>query len=449
MPRILPSGVARPPAPSIVCSLALAALVAAPRAAHASPEDVFGYGARSSALAGTGTASSEGFESVYSNPALLPYSHDTKLTLGMMGAAFELSANGRLLYKPLVGSIIGAVLPMPLPGVMKDRITLGFGFFTPFDLIVRGDILYPETKQFLLPDRTQSVAVQAGMGIDLSWWKNRPRSGGLHIGGGIAALAALDGHVLVAVDATGKIGSVVEDTLVASYAPIVGASLDIGEGWRAGLSFHGELVGRFNVEINVKDLGSITVPPLEISGVAQYDPHQLTAEFARTAGPIRGALSVTWKHWSAYGGAPEATVRCPLNPDTGQVDPCDALVPPDPDFHDTVVPRIAGEYVWSANRGVDVRFRAGYAFEMSPAPEQTFESNIFDEHRSIVGFGAGLDLSKPVVAGLSLDFFGQVQVMHGRTHTKIGHLGTDNPGFPSVETSGVVLAGGTQLGVGF
>lgn len=417
--------------------------------ALASPEDVFGFGARSSALAGTGTASAEGFESVYANPALLPYAHDTKLTLGLMGATFALNAPDRLPYKSLSGSIIGAVLPMPLPGVMKDRLTLGVGFFTPFDLIVRGNILYPERKQFLFPDRTQSVAVQAGLGVDLSWWKDRGRSKGLHIGGGMAALAALDGHVLVAVDATGKIGSVVEDTLVASYAPIVGVSLDVGNDWRAGLSFRGELVGRFNVEIIVQDLGAITVPPLEISGIAQYDPHQLTAEFARTAGPLRGALSLTWKHWSGYPGAPEATVRCPLNEETGEVDPCDALVPPDPNFHDTFVPRIAAEYVFDLKPGVELAARAGYAFEMGAAPEQTGETNLYDEHRSILSFGAGLDLSKPVVAGLTLDFFGQVQLVHGRTHEKEASVETDNPGRPDVKTSGVVLAGGTQLGVGF
>lgn len=272
---------------------------------------------------------------------------------------------------------------------------------------------------------------------------------GLHLGGGIAALAALDGHVLVAVDATGKIGSVVEDTLVASYAPIVGASLDIGRDWRAGLSFRGELVGRFNVEILVQDLGSITVPPLQISGIAQYDPHQLTAEFARTTGPLRGALSITWKHWSGYPGAPEATVRCPLNEETGEVDPCDALVPPDPDFHDTVIPRLAGEYVFAVRPGVEIAARAGYAFEMGASPEQTGETNIYDEHRSIFSFGAGLDLSKPVVAGLSLDFFGQVQLLHGRTHEKVASVGADNPGRPDASTSGVILAGGTQLGVGF
>lgn len=429
--------------------LAASVVAVSARTAHASPEDVFGYGARSSALAGTGTASAEGFESVYSNPALLPYSHTTKLTLGVMGAAFELNAPGRITYKPLTGSIIGAVLPVPLPGVMKDRITLGVGFFTPFDLIVRGNILNPEKKQFLLPDRTQSVAVQAGMGVDLSWWKDRGRSMGLHLGGGIAALAALDGHVLVAVDATGKIGSVVEDTLVASYAPIVGASMDVGKDWRAGIAFRGELVGRFNVEILVKDLGSITVPPLQISGIAQYDPHQLSAELARTTGPIRGALSVTWKHWSGYPGAPEATVRCPLNEDTGETDPCDALVPPSPEFHDTFVPRIAGEYVWGARAGVDLKIRAGYAFEMGAGPEQTGETNIYDEHRSILSFGAGLDLQKPVVAGLSLDFFGQVQLVHGRTHEKDASVAADNPGRPDVKTGGVILAGGTQLGVGF
>jgi len=166
--------------------------------AFASPEDVLGFGARSSALAGTGTASAEGYEAVYANPALLPYARDTKLTLGFEGAYFDLRANGEIPSDRLAGSIIGAVLPIPLPGVMKDRITLGVGFFTPFNLVVRGRILYPEVKQFILADRTQSVAVQAALGVDLSWWNGRHEQSGLHVGGGFAALAALRGNVLVA-----------------------------------------------------------------------------------------------------------------------------------------------------------------------------------------------------------------------------------------------------------
>ncbi len=432
-----------------------AALGIAPRDASASPEDIFGFGARSSALAATGAASAQGYEAVYANPALLTYSHDIKLTLGVVGAVFELKTkvgagpSTRAPTDRLAGSLIGATLPIPFGGVMKDRLTLGFGFFTPSNLIVRGHILYPETRQFLLPDRAQSVAVQAGLGIDLSWWKGRRRSEGLHVGGGFAALAALAGSVLVGVDGTGKIGSSVSDSLVASYAPVVGASLDLAHDYRIGATFRGVLEARFDVQILVKDLGAINVPPLHISGVAQYDPWQLQIEFARVRGPLRGALSLTYKHWSQYPGPPKATVVCPIDPDTGMVDACSALVPPRPLFHDTVVPRVGVEYAIVLKEGIEMDLRAGYAFEPTPAPRQRREPNLFDEARSTVSLGYGLDVKPPVMAGLSVDFFAQMQVLHGRDHVKDASVGADNPGAPMVATSGFVLAGGTQLGVAF
>src|SRR5262249_55474582 len=157
-------------------------------------------------------------------------------------------------------------------------------------------------------------------------------SHGVRVGGGFAALAALSGSVLVATDASGRIGTTVDDTLVASYGPIVGASVDLGEAWRIGLTFRGVLAGRFNVVITVKDLGALTVPPLNISGVAQYDPWQLSLEVAHARGPWKLAAGLTYKHWSAYPGLPEATVRC-VDPITGKpvTEDCNPLTPPPPE----------------------------------------------------------------------------------------------------------------------
>jgi long-chain fatty acid transport protein len=438
-----------------VGGLALVGAISFALPVHASPEDIFGFGARSAGMAATGAASAEDYEAVYKNPALLTYSHDARLHLGVMGADFELAtavggrAPARASNDRLLGTFIGATLPIPLEGVMKDRFTLGFAFFTPTNLIVRGHILYPERPQFLLPDRTQSVAVQAALGIDVSWWRGRSRSEGLHVGGGFAALAALAGDVLVAVDGTGKIGSSVSDTLVAAYAPIVGASFDLGRSYRVGTTFRGALVGRFDVQIVVKDLGAITVPPLQISGVAQYDPWQIETEIARTRGPLRAALSLTYKHWSAYPGPPEATVRCPTDPDTGKVEECGALVPPPPRFHDTVVPRLGVEYEIPLRDGVTTRVRGGYAFEPTPAPKQHREANLYDESRSIFAWGAGLSVRPPLLEGLDLDVFGQAQVIHGRDHEKDPGIPATNPGAPLTRTSGFVLAAGTQVGVSF
>jgi long-chain fatty acid transport protein len=310
------------------------------------------------------------------------------------------------------------------------------GFLTPFDVVVRGRILYPEKPQFLLADRVQSVAVQAGLGIDLGY--------GIRVGGGFAALAALTGSVIVATDDAGRLGTTVEDTLVASYMPIVGASWEFWDDkYRVGATFRGVLEGRFNVIIEAENLGQITIPPLNISGVAQYDPWQVALEVARIKGDWRLAVGATYKHWPAYGGPAEATVRCidRLFQDV----PCDPIVPPDPDYSPVVSPRIGVERVFGLAREAAILARGGFAFEPSPAPEQTGRTNYFDNHRSIYSLGFGLRLPDPIP--VSFDGFAQVQWMHARSHEKNVADGALTGG--AVNTSGVILAGGTSASVRF
>jgi len=187
----------------------------------------------------------------------------------------------------------------------------------------------------------------------------------------------------------------------------------------------------------VRDLGSIVVPPLHISGIAQYDPHQVELEVSRDAGPFRVAIGATYRHWSAYPGAVEPTVRCP-DPVPGEEEPCDPLVPEPPGYSDTVTPRLAAEGQFGLANGVTIKARAGYAFEPSPAPEQKSVPNDFDNHRSVIGLGYGLSLSKPLPR-IDLDLFGQVQVLHDRDHHK--------PDGTVISTRGTVVALGATLGV--
>lgn len=426
------------------------ALALAPRPASASPQDVFGYGPRSAAMAGAGASIGQGFEAVRSNPALLSLSRERTLTGGWMGAFFDLDANGRLPAEAVSGTFIGGTLPLPFEGSLKDRVTVGLGFFTPFDLVARARLLYPEKEKFPITDRVQSVAVQMALGIDLGH--------GFRLGGGFSALAALTGSVLVATDSSGRVGTVVEDTLVAGYGPILGASYERGP-YRVGLTYRGELSGPFDVTIVVRDLGSITVPPLHISGLAQYDPHQAELEVSRALGPFRVALGATYRHWSAYPGAVEPTVRCPAQvpsdngdlvarieelraatglPLPGSGESCDPSVPEPPRYSDTVTPRVAAEGQFPVAAGVTIKARAGYAFEPSPAPEQTGVPNDFDNHRSVIGLGYGLSLAKPFPR-VDLDLFGQLQVFHDRDHHK--------PDGTVISTHGTAVALGATLGV--
>ena len=407
---------------------ALAAIVST-STAQASPQDVFGYGPRSVAMAGAGASIGWGFETVRSNPSLLTLSRERSLSVGWMGAFFDVNANGGLPSEPMSGTLIGGTLPLPFEGFLKDRIALGLGFFTPFDLVARARLLYPEKPKFPVADRIHSVAVQMGLGVDLGH--------GVRIGGGFSALAGLTGSVIVATDASGRVGTVVEDTLVAAYGPIVGASYERGP-YRVGLTYRGELSGPFNVVIQVRDLGSIVVPPLNISGIAQYDPHQAELEVSRSLGPLRVAIGATYRHWSAYPGAVAQTVRCPL--DVPGEDPvsCTPSTPEPADYSDTVTPRIAAEGELRAGSGVTLKGRAGYAFEPSPAPEQKRVANNFDNHRSIIGLGYGLSLDRPLPR-IDLDLFGQLQVLHERDHAK--------PDGTVFRTSGTAVAFGATVGV--
>jgi len=409
-------------------SAALAAgSVAVP--ARASPQDVFGYGPRSVAMAGAGASIGWGFETVRSNPSLLVLARERSLSIGWFGAFFDLNASGNVPAEAVSGTLIGGTLPLPFEGFLKDRLTLGLGFFTPFKLVARARLLYPEKPKFQLADHSQSVTVQMALGVDIGH--------GFRVGGGFAALAGLTGAVLVATDASGRVGTIVEDTLVAGYGPIIGASYDLGA-YRLGLTYRGELSAPFDVVIEVRDLGSITVPPLHISGVAQYDPHQLELEVSRSLGPFQVAVGATYRHWSAYPGAVEQTVRCPAAFPGEDPVPCDPMVPAPPRYSDTVTPRIGAEGVFGVARGVTMKARAGYAFEPSPAPEQTDIPNDFDNHRSILGLGYGLSLAKPWPR-IDIDLFGQLQVLHDREHHK-----TDGTVF---QTSGTAVALGATLGV--
>jgi hypothetical protein len=277
--------------------------------------------------------------------------------------------------------------------------------------------------------------------VDIGW--------GVRVGAGFEALAALAGTVLVSVDASGQLGAVVQDTLVANYAPIAGVSVDVPGGFRAGLNFRGSLEGRFDVRIDVKDLGQVTIPPIFVSGTAQYDPLTLEAEFARVKGPYKGSLGIGYRRWSDYPGLAAPTVRCPIDVATFDFEVCTALRRVPPEFQDTVVVRGSFEYTVAPKAGVEIDLRAGYSFESAAAPEQIHESNVFVEARSVLGFGIGTAIGEPYVKGIHLDAFGQVGVIHGRTHTKDPSVDPTNPGFPSITTSGSMFAGGTTAGVAF
>ncbi|MCS6901326.1 MAG: outer membrane protein transport protein [Myxococcales bacterium] len=406
--------------------------------AQASPQDIFGHGARTSALGATGAASALGPEAVWGNPALLSLGRERTFSLGVQGALMHLSAQGdglpgALDGEPMRGTLIGALLPLPFSGALQHRIALGFSFFTPTNVVVRGRVLYPETPQFpLVTDRAQSVTVQAGFGFDLGK--------GIRLGAGLSALAAIAGTVIVATDTSGAVGTKVDDQLVATYAPLTGFTYDLSDSYRLGITYRGQLEARFAVRIEVYDLGSLTVPPFNIAGLAQFDPWQVQAEVARVRGPWKTAVGVTFKRWSSYPGAPEPTVLCPPEKPN-----CQALKPEPPGFHDTAVPRVGVERTVVDREGWGATARAGYFLEPSPTPEQRGTERIFDNTRHALTLGGGLELRGSIP--LSLDLFAQGHWLAKRSHRILVDAGTGRTG--KATAGGYLLAGGVVASVRF
>jgi len=415
--------------------------------ALASPEDLFGYGARSAGMAGTGAATSDDFEAAYTNPALLSRIRHPKLTLGLLGATFDEEASGpglpgRIEDRNAQGLAIGADLPIPLGGILKDRVAGALAFYTPSDVVVRGRILYPEIPQFpLLSDRAQCVAIRMGIGLDLGH--------GFRLGGGVAALAEIVGTVVVATDASGKVGTQIDDQLVATYAPIIGFSHEgkVGKGtWRTGAVFRGALAARFSVSIDATKLSSIAIPVFDIAGLAQYDPLQAGLEAQWNDDKWTFTAGLTWKHWSDYAGPLEPTLP--------------ALEVPKPDFSDTVVPRAAVERNFALGHGAFFHARGGYFFEPTPVgshlassqkydiPTQSLVSvptRYFDGDRHVFTAGLGVSLKKPLP--LDVDTFAQFHVIQPRTMTL--DAGAPDGSATTANISGSILVTGVQIGVGF
>ena len=420
------------------------ALALAPRTAHASPEDLFGYGARTSAMGATGTAFAGGYESAWHNPALASDVRVAKLTLGYTGGVLRLDAKGdglpgRTSSQAVTGTTIGAEIPLPLGGVFTRRIGLALGFYEPTDVVVRGRVLYPEKTQFpMLDTRAQSVTIRAGIGANLGY--------GVRVGVGFAALAEIVGTVVAATDATGRVGTRVEDQLVATYAPTVGLSYDLPlkgpELWRIGVTYRDALAARFSVVIDGTKLSSLQIPLFNISGLAQYDPAQVAVEVARREELNTLAAQIVYKQWGRFGGVLEPTVVCT----EGGAGAC-GLTPPKIDWSDTFVVRLGADQGFRIARGAVLHARAGGFFETTPLPSElpgseaysqgqkglvAVPTRYFDSDRVALTVGTGLTLTKPLPP-LDLDLFAQYHVLLPRTVT-------------SVDPSGGVLSKGESSG---
>lgn len=396
--------------------LAVLALVALESAADASPLELFGFGGRSPGLAGTGVASTTGFESVYLNPAGLARVARKRATSGFLLGDFTLSLNGDDTGTDLAkGVIFGGEVPIPFGGPWKDRVGLGFGLYVPGKSINRARQPFPgEPIYILLENRSHVIALQFAVGAKID--------DKLDVGAGVITLAELDGQIHVSTDAAGRFTTQSEQRLRTRFAPVIGGRYQLREGLDLGGVLRWESRSDYDIQVttDIGDVVPIQLPPIQIAGTAQYDPLTIAVEAAWRPQPdllVSGQLQ--WQHWSRF-GLPT------LNPTAG--------TPPqeEPNFHDTVVPRVSAELGFAKH----FLARAGATFLMSPAPEATGRQSFLDNHRLVGTLGLGAHLGV-----VHVDAYAQLHQLVPRTHDKAA------PSMEVYDTGGRVVVGGLTVGL--
>ena len=355
-------------------ALFIAILSAVP--ASASPEDIFGYGTRSPAMGGTGVAHSDGFEAAYTNPALLSRIRDLKLTLGFAGGDLQpprrrrgpagrgplrLDARDHHRHRPSAPARWGAEESRRHRARALD----------PDQRRRPGGHPLPGAGAVPPPPGPRAVGLRSRRG------SGSTSGGASALGAGFAALAELDGSAVVATDATGRVGSNVQEQLVATYAPTFGLSFDVPlkdhETTRIGASYRGALAANFDVAIDATKLSSLNLPVLTHRGPRAVRPG--ASELRDRAEP--GAVPLCrWRYVQMVEPVPrilEATVPCPASdPSCGSLDsPLDHVLE-----HDR--PARRRRVHAAGTRSLSVHVRAGAFYEPSPLPSKLPSSQAFD-----------------------------------------------------------------------
>lgn len=430
----------------------LVVLVLEPGLARATPQDLYGFGVRSPGLGMTGVSYICDWEAVYLNPANLAGAERRRLTFAASAAIYDLHVDHqRFPLESARGTTIGFHLPLPFGDVLEDRLVLGGGFYTPTNVLLRGDVSFAEVPQFPLLSRAQSISIQVGLGFDF-----HDIVDGLRLGVGISALANVIGDLSVRLDESATFVSVVETQLTTTFSPIAGLTYE-QPNWGVGAVYRHEVRAEMNLRIVVDDL-PVPLPVVTVAGLIQYDPASFALEgFWRPDPNLRIVLNLTTRFWSFYPGAARPTSRM-------------SNIAPAPAFSDTVSPRFAVEGTLAEGR-MTARLRLGYALELSPAPAARLATErlasgephlddmgdpilvptrLLDHDRHVITAGFGFDYGFDEEHHLVFDLYGQLHAGIDRLHPiyrdRDQHDLMTGVGMVS---GGMIFVGGFGLGVEF
>ncbi len=471
----------------LVGAAAVLALLVHVSAAHANAFDVFGIGARGTAMGGAMSATAGNYTALYYNVGGLTL-EEPGFGVGMMAAVDDVTI--RLKPRPdgynlpdlgttsaaipskfrlndradtddiedTYGVYLGAVTDL---GV--DELRLAVLVFLPVNRVGLQSTHYPdEREQYfsnqlsfeLLGDRSQRQVIMVGGAYRLFRW--------LSVGAGLSWLPDSAGTNSVYLDNPtdqSDFDIVLDNDQGGRIAPQAGFILSPSDGFRLGLAYRGELyfslAGKNEVQIRgFQDKEEQFPIDQEFEVVVNYTPHQFAFGTAYETDELLVSLDVTHALWEYY-----------RNNQGERVD----------GFDNTFAFRLGAEYFWNPS----FKLRGGVGYEPSPVPDQTGRTNYVDNDRLILSLGAGHPLSF-LDQAIELSWYVQVQHLLARDTDKdndgafpdcdsdtkrlcdeipddtrdpvdgqpvpeYSGLQTGNPGFPGYQSFGDIISVGVDL----
>jgi len=387
------------------------------RPAQASVPDHYGFGSRSTAMAGAVAADAVDFSAAYYNAAGLVSAPGIEVSVGYLYNWQHLSINDvDTEVAPVSGLVGGVVAPGKLFGI-----PFAFGIATH---LPDNGISYIYARRQGVPrwelydTRSQLLYLSANLAIQPFDW--------LTLGGGIAYLSATRGSFGIRGQAdilspyASKLQHEVDADLTAVRFPQFGLRVLL-ERWGAiGVVYRGQSNLDLQLDAHLEgtvDFAGIDIPllyDLDTHTIASFTPRQVAIglSFQRVE-RLHLNVDLTWVNWAAY-ESPTADIwaRLQVEPPPGTPvelpdEPLPTKVVP-PGFENRLVPRIGVEYrlpLYGEPRPVrghaeprellELPLRAGYVYEDSPVPEQTGVTNLVDADRHTVTAGLGLSLNAP------------------------------------------------------
>jgi long-subunit fatty acid transport protein len=435
------------------CVLACAgALLVAPRRASASPELDFGFGARSQALAGAGTALADDSAAVFQNPSGLARAERVTVTLGYANVSYGLSDDGAGASLPTVNSLEGGLV---VPGAIRGvPVAFGLSLALPDGKLSRLRQADASEPDWPLDDAGPRL-VDVGTGFAA-----RPIPE-LVLGAGVGFVASLHGTFgvhgdVVAADGAGSeyasnLRHGVDADLTASRFPLAGIgwlptqNLAFGLAYRGAATVVHRIQAMLDGELTVDENSLPVRYTFESRSNVAYQPAQLSLGASyRLLSSLLVTAQLDWQRYKPFPSPyTETSSHVALPPDAGIHVPDTVPVPaPAAHFHDRFVPRLGVEPRFALTPALELRLRAGYAFERSPAPKLQPATRFLDLDRHVIAAGAGLEWRRPVplLDALRLDLSLADAVGVARTETT--DAGSDR-------ASGHVLLAGASLALVF